>query len=188
MKRPRQRSFLSFEKAASEAMPPVPPQMFPRISTISPIGGERSNAAARTAVRRRGSVTRAPRSRARLIPVTNRRRLMAKPCTPHFHCAARAVLQAQSLQCRGSRGTPLAFLWGFQRGYSLRKENTPFNWQWRKAPHDQCSAGRRCTPTPSKGGSKGSTDSDEHTDPVRQQRDDAARDDDAEEDDRHGAL
>ena len=30
------------------------------------------------------------------------------------------------LPMRGSRGTPLAFLWGFQRGYSLRKENTPF--------------------------------------------------------------
>ena len=45
------------------------------------------------------------------------------------------------------------------------------------------------TSRPLEGGkSKGSTDSDEHTDPVRQQRDDAARDDDAEEDDRHGAL
>ena len=62
MKRPRQRSFLSFEKAASEAMPPVPPQMFPRISTISPTGGERSNAAARTAVRRQSTVNRALRS------------------------------------------------------------------------------------------------------------------------------
>ena len=126
MKRPRQRSFLSFEKAASEAMPPVPPQMFPRISTISPIGGERSNAADAQAVRRQTTVTRAPRSRARLRVVTTRRRLMAQPCTPHLHCAARAALQAQNLQCRGSRGTPLAFLWGFKRGYSLRKENTPF--------------------------------------------------------------
>ena len=27
---------------------------------------------------------------------------------------------------RGSRGPPLAFLWGIQRGYSLRKENTSF--------------------------------------------------------------
>ena len=36
-------------------------------------GGERSNAAARTAVCRRATVTRAPRSRARLIPVTTRR-------------------------------------------------------------------------------------------------------------------
>ena len=26
----------------------------------------------------------------------------------------------------GGRGAPLAFLWGIQRGYSLRKENTPF--------------------------------------------------------------
>ena len=30
------------------------------------------------------------------------------------------------LPMSGSRGTPLAFLWGIQRGYSLRKENTPF--------------------------------------------------------------
>ena len=100
-----------------------------------PSGGERSNAAARTAVRRRGSVTRAPRSRARLLSVTTRRRLVAQPRTPHLHCAARAVLQAQSPQCRGSRGTPLAFLWGFQKGYSLRKENTPFGWQQRPALH-----------------------------------------------------
>ena len=39
-------------------------------------------------------------------------------------CAARAALQAPIRQCRGSRGS-LAFLWGIQRGYSLRKENTP---------------------------------------------------------------
>ena len=45
------------------------------------------------------------------------------------------------------------------------------------------------TSCPLEGGkSKGSTDSDEHTDPVRQQRDDAPGDDDAEQDDRHGAL
>ena len=40
--------------------------------------------------------------------------------------AGRAALRATIPQCRGSRGTPLAFLWGIQRGYSLRKENTPF--------------------------------------------------------------
>ena len=51
---------------------------------------------------------------------------MAKPRTPRPHCAARAALQAPDRQCRGSRGTPLVFLWGIQRGYSLRKENTPF--------------------------------------------------------------
>ena len=89
------------------------------------------------AVCRRGNVTRAPRSRARLRPVTPRRRFMAKPCTPHLHSAGRAVLQAPNCQCAGSRGTPLAFLWGFQRGYSLRKENTPFGTQQRR---------RRCAP------------------------------------------
>ena len=150
MKRPRQRSFLSFEKAASEAMPPVPPQMFPRISTISPIGGERSNAADAQAVRRQTTVTRAPRSRARLQHEPTRRRLMAKPCTPHLHCAARAALQAQSLQCRGSRGTPLAFLWGSKGGILFGKRIPPLHWQWRKAPHDQCSAGRRCNLPPSR--------------------------------------
>ena len=41
-------------------------------------------------------------------------------------CAARAALRAPIRQCRGSRGSPLAFLWGFQRGDSLWKENPPF--------------------------------------------------------------
>ena len=120
-------------------------------------GGERSKAAGAQAVHRRATVTRAPRSRARLIPVTTRRRLVAKPRTPHLHCAARAALQAANSQCRGSRGTPLAFLWGMQRGYSLRKENTPFVWQWRKAPHDLCSAARCTLPPPCKGGIKRET-------------------------------
>ena len=100
--------------------------MLPRISTISPKGGERSKAADAQAVRRQTTVTRAPRSRARLQHEPTRRRLVAKPRTPHLHCAACAVLQAANCQCRGSRGTPLVLLWGIQRGYSLREENTPF--------------------------------------------------------------
>ena len=88
--------------------------------------GERSNAAFG---RQSAAVltSHAPHdSKARLQDVTIRRRFMAKPCTPHLHCAARAALRAPIRQCRGSRGSPLAFLWGFQRGYSLWKENTPF--------------------------------------------------------------
>ena len=65
-------------------------------------------------------------SKARLLSGRDSQGFMAKPCTPHLHCAARAALQAANPQCRGSRGPPLAFLWGIQRGYSLRKENTPF--------------------------------------------------------------
>ena len=55
-------------------------------------------------------------SKARLQDVTNCRRFMAKPCTPHPHCAARAVIQAANCQCRGSRGTPLVLSLGGVRG------------------------------------------------------------------------
>ena len=112
-------------------MPQFPSQRLPRISAISPIGGERSNAAARTAVCRRASVTRAPRSRARLIPVTTRRRLMAKPCTPHLHCAARAALQAANCQCKFSLG-------GSKGGISLFRKEISL-----PCPY---SASRRCPP------------------------------------------
>ena len=72
-------------------------------------------------------------SKARLLSGRDSQGFMAKPCTPHPHCAARAVIQAANPQCRGSRGTPLAFLLGFQRGYSLPKENIPFVGQSRDA-------------------------------------------------------
>ena len=72
-------------------------------------------------------------SKARLLSGRDSQGFMAKPCTPHLHCAARAALQAANPQCWGSRGTPLAFLLGFQRGYSLPKENIPFVGQSRDA-------------------------------------------------------
>ena len=50
---------------------------------------------------------------------------MAKPCTPHPHCAARAAIQAANCQCRGSRGPPLAFLWGFKGGILFGKRIPP---------------------------------------------------------------
>ena len=112
-------------------MPPVPPQMFPRISTISPIGGERSNAADAQAVRRQTTVTRAPRSRARLQHEPTRRRLMAKPCTPHLHCAARAALQAANPQWRGQGAGPLAFSWGSKGDILSRERISPLS----AAPH-----------------------------------------------------
>ena len=51
-------------------------------------------------------------SKARLISVTTCRRFMAKPCTPHPHCAACAVLQAANCQCAGSRGKAPCVLLG----------------------------------------------------------------------------
>ena len=48
--------------------------------------------------------------------VTTRRRFMAKPCTPHPHCAACAVIQAANCQCGGARGSPLVLSLGGVRG------------------------------------------------------------------------
>ena len=89
--------------------------------------GERSNAA----FRRQSAAnltSHAPHdSKARLQDVTICRRFMAKPCTPHPHCAACAVIRAANWQCRGSRGlSPRPFSWGCKGGYSLsEKENIP---------------------------------------------------------------
>ena len=57
-------------------------------------------------------------SKARLRVVTIRRRFMAKPCTPHLHCAARAALQDQGWQCNLSLGGPRGI-------FSFEKENIP---------------------------------------------------------------
>ena len=74
-----------------------------------------------------GKTSLAPHdSKARLISVTTCRRFMAKPCTPHPHCAARAALQAANPQCWGSRGPPLAFSWGFKGAILSRERMAPF--------------------------------------------------------------
>ena len=65
-------------------------------------------------------------SKARLQDITICRRFMAKPCTPHPHCAARAVIQAANCQCWESRGTPLVLSLGGVRGiFSFREREYP---------------------------------------------------------------
>ena len=122
-----------------------------------PCGGERSNAAARTAVCRRANVTRAPRSRARLIPVT----ISRDSWRSHVHRTYTAQrvqffeLQTCNVGGRGERPSPFSggskggILFGkripplpraapsalqppplvreIKREHSLRKENTPFD-------------------------------------------------------------
>ena len=94
---------------------------------------------------------------ARLIPVTTRRRLVAKPRTPHLIPQAAQLFKIETANVRGQGARPLAFLWGFQRGYSLRKENTPFVWQQRKELHYLCSASGAATTHPREGRSKRDT-------------------------------
>ena len=88
--------------------------------------GERSNAAfgKQSAA---GQTSLAPHdSKARLISVTTCRRFMAKPCTPHPHCAARAALQAANPQWRGQGAEPLAFSWGSKGAILSRERMAPF--------------------------------------------------------------
>ena len=126
--------------------------MLPRIGTISPKGGERSNAAAPTAVRRQTTVTRALRSRARLQHEPTRRRFVAKPRTLHLIPQAAQLFKIETANVRGQGARPLAFLWGFKRGYSLRKENTPFVWQQRKELHELMQRSALQPQSPTKGG------------------------------------
>ena len=55
-------------------------------------------------------------SKARLLSGRDSQGFMAKPCTPHLHCAACAVIQAANCQCWGSRGPPLVLSLGGVRG------------------------------------------------------------------------
>ena len=65
-------------------------------------------------------------SKARLLSDHDSQGFMAKPCTPHPHCAARAVIRATNCQCRGSRGPPLVLSLGGVRGiFSFREREYP---------------------------------------------------------------
>ena len=92
----------------------------------TPQCGERSNATFRRQSAAKQTSLAPHDSKARLRVVANRRRFMAKPCTPHLHCAARAVIQAVSCQCRGSRGAPLVLSLGGVRGiFSFSEREYP---------------------------------------------------------------
>ena len=131
LNRPLMRSVFC-RPAASEAMPP--PQ----------------------AVRRRAIVTRASRSRARLISATNSRRFVAKPRTPHpitrkgyatsvrqqscqrlCNPQAAQLFKCRSANVRGRGARPLVLSLGDLRGIlSFEKESIPLY---------PCSA-KRCSP------------------------------------------
>ena len=89
------------------------------------------------AVRRRATVTRASRSRARLISATNSRRFVAKPRTPHPIPQAAQLFKCRSANVRGRGARPLVLSLGGLRGIlSFSKESIPLY---------PCSA-KRCSP------------------------------------------
>ena len=76
--------------AASEAMPLFRTQSAAKQTSLAPHG-----------------------SKARLRPVTTRRRFMAKPCTPHLIPQAAQLFELQTSTVRGRGGRPLVpFSWG----------------------------------------------------------------------------
>ena len=90
--------------------------------------GERSNAAFGTQSAAVLSSLAPHDSKARLLSGRDSQGFMAKPCTPHLHCAARAALQDRDCQCAGSRGkAPRPFSWGCKGDILfLRKRISPF--------------------------------------------------------------
>ena len=85
--------------------------------------GERSNAAFRKQSAAEKTSLAPHDSKARLQNGHDSQGFMAKPCTPHLHCAARAVIQAANCQCAGSRGKAPCLSLGVPKGvFSLERE------------------------------------------------------------------
>ena len=88
--------------------------------------GERSNAAFRRQSAANLTSLAPHDSKARLQIGHELQGFMAKPCTPHLHCAARAVLRAAIWQCAGSRGkAPRPFSWGCKGDILFREREYP---------------------------------------------------------------
>ncbi len=107
-------------KAASEAKPPPSP--------ASPIKRRRAQQCRRCAGspppdHRHSRATEC----ARLIPVTTRRRLVAKPRTPHLIPQAAQLFKIETANVRGQGARPLAFLWGFKGGILFGKRIPPLS-------------------------------------------------------------
>ena len=135
-------------KAASKAKPPPSP--------ASPAKRRRAQQCRRPqAVRRQTTVTRAPRSRARLIPLTTCRGSWRS----HVHrtCTAQRVqpfkLQTANVGGRGER--PSSFSGGYKGGILFEKRIPPLPGSSAKSCTDSCSAAGAATPIPREGDQKG---------------------------------
>ena len=71
---------------------------------------------------------------------------MAKPCTPHLHCAARAAFKLQTRNVRGQGAEPLAFSWGSKGAILSRERMAPLSVQRHRR---RLSLPRRARETPS---------------------------------------
>ena len=93
--------------------------------------GERSNAAFRKQSAAEKTSLAPHDSKARLLLVTSSRGSWRSHVHRTYFAQRVQFFELQTANVRGQGGSPLAFLWGFQRGCSLWKENTPFDRQQR---------------------------------------------------------
>ena len=118
--------------AAANALPQrgkrsdaAPARTLSRSSTahLSPCGEPKAMPHSPAGTGEPSTVTRAPRSRARLLPLTKRRIPVAKPRTPHPIPQAAQLFKLQSRNGRGRGGRPLVLsLGGSKGGYSLSRK------------------------------------------------------------------
>ena len=92
----------------------------------SPQCGERSNAAFSNQSAAKLPSHAPHGSKARLRVVSNSRGSWRSHVHRTYTAQRVQSFKLQTANVRGQGARPLAFLWGFQRGYSLWKENTPF--------------------------------------------------------------
>ena len=92
----------------------------------TPQCGERSNAAFSNQSAAKLPSHAPHGSKARLRVVSNSRGSWRSHVHRTYTAQRVQSFKLQTANMRGQGARPLAFLWGFQRGYSLWKENTPF--------------------------------------------------------------
>ena len=117
------------QSAASAAMPPMRRQSAAKLPSLAPHGVGRG---------------------------CNMNRHAEDSWRSHVHCTSTAQrvqpFKPKARNVGGRGGRPSPFSGGSKGGILFGKRIPPLHWQWRKAPHDQCSAGRRCNLPPSRRG------------------------------------
>ena len=151
MKRPRQRSFLSFEKAASEAMPPVPRRCF-----LESAPSSQSAASAAMPPMRRQSAAKLPSLAPHGIGRgCNMNRHAEDSWRSHVHRTSTAQRvqpfkpKARNVGGRGERPSP--FSGGSKGGILFGKRIPPLSGSSAKSCTNSCSA-TRCNLPPSRRG------------------------------------
>ena len=154
-----QPNFLLSAVQAFSVVPAAASTVLPHSTDSANKRGERSNAAPvgtckADNIRSRRKLQKAAESQAERQRVVGVDQIVLQQHLAGTRLRSACSSSSPNPAMRGSRGTPLAFLWGFQRGYSLRKENTPFVPQQRQKALPSPPRGARKLLPPMRGAQK----------------------------------